>query len=56
VEEPDGWVRAVLPSESLGHAYRTFLTLGADVEVLDPPELRKRLAETVRVLAARYSV
>jgi hypothetical protein len=33
VEEPDGWVRAVLPIESLDHALRTFLRLGADVEV-----------------------
>ncbi|WP_256098294.1 WYL domain-containing protein [Streptomyces sp. MnatMP-M17] len=33
---------------------REFLALGADVEVLAPPELRARLAETVRALAARY--
>jgi predicted DNA-binding transcriptional regulator YafY len=45
----------VLPIESLDHAPRMFLAMGADVEVLDPPELRERLAETVRVLASRYS-
>jgi predicted DNA-binding transcriptional regulator YafY len=55
VEEPDGRVRAVLPIESLDHAHRTFLGLGTDVEVLHPPELRERLAETVRALAARYA-
>jgi predicted DNA-binding transcriptional regulator YafY len=54
VEEPDGRVRAVLPIESLDHAHRTFLAMGTDVEVLHPPELRERLAETVRALAARY--
>ncbi|MDN3353037.1 YafY family protein [Actinomadura sp. DC4] len=55
VEEPDGWVRAVLPIESLDHAHGRFLAMGADVEVLDPPELRERLAGTVRALAARYA-
>ena len=53
--EPDGWIRAVLPIESLDHAHGTFLALGADVEVLEPPELRARLAETSRALAARYA-
>ena len=52
--EPDGWIRAVLPIESLDHAHKTFLALGADIEILEPPELRARLAETSRVLAARY--
>lgn len=55
VEEPDGRVRAVLPIESLDHAHRTFLAMGTDVEVLDPPELRERLASTARVLADRYA-
>jgi predicted DNA-binding transcriptional regulator YafY len=53
--EPDGWTRAVLPIESLDHAHRTFLALGADVEVLAPPPLRARLARTARALAARYA-
>ena len=53
--EPDGWIRAVLPIESLDHAHKTFLGLGADIEVLEPPELRARIAETSRVLAARYA-
>ncbi|GAA4590097.1 WYL domain-containing protein [Planotetraspora phitsanulokensis] len=54
-EEPDGWIRAVLPIESHDHAHGTFLAMGADVEVLGPPELRARLAETARALAARYA-
>jgi predicted DNA-binding transcriptional regulator YafY len=55
VVEPDGWVRAVLPIESLDHAHREFLVMGADIEVLGPPELRARLAETAAALAARYA-
>ncbi|GAB2576962.1 WYL domain-containing protein [Streptomyces capparidis] len=54
VAEPDGWTRAAVPIESLDHAHGAFLALGTDVEVLAPPELRARLAETARALAARY--
>ncbi|CNG02138.1 helix-turn-helix%2C type 11 domain-containing protein [Mycobacterium tuberculosis] len=50
-----GWVRAVLPIESVRHAHVEFLKLGADVEVLDPPELRTMITDTVRALAARYT-
>ncbi|MEU7010097.1 WYL domain-containing protein [Streptomyces sp. NPDC046332] len=52
--EPDGWTRATLPIESLTHAHDTFLGLGADIEVLEPAELRARIAGTVARLAARY--
>ncbi|MFI6051507.1 helix-turn-helix transcriptional regulator [Streptomyces violascens] len=54
-EEPDGWTRAVLPVESLDHAHREFLALGADIEVLAPAELRSQLTHTVRQLAATYA-
>jgi predicted DNA-binding transcriptional regulator YafY len=50
-----GWVTAVVPIESLIHAHQDFLRLGADVEVLEPAELRQRLAETARSLAAIYA-
>jgi predicted DNA-binding transcriptional regulator YafY len=50
----DGWITAVVPIESLIHAHQDFLRLGADVEVLAPAELRERLAETARSLAAIY--
>lgn len=58
--EPDapgdeGWIRAVLPIESVDHAHDEFLRLGADIEVLEPPELRARLAATARKLHSRYS-
>ncbi|WP_329113919.1 helix-turn-helix transcriptional regulator [Streptomyces sp. NBC_01353] len=52
--EPDGWTRATLPIESLTHAHDTFLTLGAEIEVLEPAELRARITETVALMAARY--
>ncbi|SEN67188.1 Predicted DNA-binding transcriptional regulator YafY, contains an HTH and WYL domains [Actinacidiphila rubida] len=51
---PDGWTRAVLPIESLEQAHGHFLAMGADVEVLEPPELRERLAATARALTAVY--
>ena len=56
VTEPDGWIRAVLPIESLDHAHGAFLAMGTGVEVLAPAELRTRLAVTARALAARYSL
>jgi predicted DNA-binding transcriptional regulator YafY len=45
----------VIPTESLDHAAAEILRLGTDVEVMAPPELRERLAATVRRLAARYA-
>lgn len=42
--DPDGWVRTRLPVESLDVAYTYVLQLGPEVEVLDPPELRARVA------------
>jgi len=52
--DANGWVTAVVPIESLVHAQQDFLRLGADVEVLCPADLRARLAETARSLAALY--
>ncbi|WP_341717812.1 YafY family protein [Micromonospora sp. FIMYZ51] len=55
--EPDGqgWVTTRLPVESVDVAYTQLLALGPEVEVLDPPELRTRLAEAAFRSAARYS-
>ncbi|WP_420036631.1 helix-turn-helix transcriptional regulator [Streptomyces sp. cg28] len=52
--ESDGWLRAVLPIESIGHAHDEFLRLGASIDVLEPAELRRRLAATARALAELY--
>lgn len=51
---PDGWVHATLPIESVRHAHVEILKLGADAEVVDPPELRAMITATVHALAARY--
>jgi predicted DNA-binding transcriptional regulator YafY len=47
--------RRVMTFEDLGDAQRELLRLGARVEVLEPLELRERLAETSRKLAALYA-
>ncbi|MFD0345769.1 WYL domain-containing protein [Kitasatospora aburaviensis] len=43
-----------MPIESIDHAHGEFLRLGTEIEVVAPPELRDRIAGTVRTLAARY--
>ncbi|MEV5900955.1 YafY family protein [Streptomyces sp. NPDC052127] len=50
----DDWTVARVPIESVEHAHAEFLRLGADIEVLQPPELRERIARTVSELAAVY--
>ncbi|MGN9757486.1 helix-turn-helix transcriptional regulator [Streptomyces sp. SD31] len=52
--EADGWTRVTVPIESVDHAHAEFLRLGAGVEVLEPPELRAKIARTVAELAERY--
>ncbi|MFY1578832.1 helix-turn-helix transcriptional regulator [Verrucosispora sp. WMMD703] len=55
--EPDGqgWVVTRLPVESVEVAYTQLLALGPEVEVIEPPELRSRLAEAAMSAAALYS-
>jgi predicted DNA-binding transcriptional regulator YafY len=52
VPDPDGWTRAVLPIESVDLAISDFLA--PDIEVLEPPELRARVAARARAIAALY--
>ncbi|MGH3632080.1 MAG: helix-turn-helix transcriptional regulator [Sciscionella sp.] len=54
--EPDdgGWVRLRLPIESLDHATAELLRFGAEVEVLEPAELRARIASVARDLGHLY--
>lgn len=52
--DPGGWVTAVIPIESLGHAHSELLRLGADVEILSPDDLRARMQNTAAELAALY--
>jgi predicted DNA-binding transcriptional regulator YafY len=40
--------------QDLGDAYREVLRFGADLEVVEPAELRRRVADTSREVAALY--
>ncbi|MEV4251990.1 YafY family protein [Spirillospora sp. NPDC049652] len=51
----DGWVEVVVPVESAERGVHDLLRLGNDAEVVGPPELRARVADTVAALARRYS-
>jgi predicted DNA-binding transcriptional regulator YafY len=53
--DEDGRVTLTLNLEWLEVALGNVLPHGADVEVLDPPELRDRLAHTAAALSALYS-
>ncbi|AEH08928.1 MULTISPECIES: helix-turn-helix transcriptional regulator [Protofrankia] len=55
IPEPDGWVRAELPIESIRHARGELLVLGPDLEVLDPPELREAMTYAAEALAVLYN-
>lgn len=54
--DADGWTHATIPIESIEHAVGDLLRYGADVEALEPPELRERLIGTIRALSARYAL
>jgi predicted DNA-binding transcriptional regulator YafY len=49
-----GWVRCDLPLESIDYGMRELLRLGADVEVLAPPELCEALMGAARSIAYIY--
>ncbi|MDF5756716.1 WYL domain-containing protein [Spongiactinospora sp. TRM90649] len=55
---PDGrgWVTIVVPVESIRHARWLLLRMGAQVEVLDPADLRTGIEEEIRSLAALYGL
>ncbi|WP_338703850.1 YafY family protein [Streptomyces sp. Q6] len=53
--EPDGWTLARLPIESLDRAHDDFLRLGADIEVIEPLDLRRRIATTAAALGRLYA-
>jgi predicted DNA-binding transcriptional regulator YafY len=52
--DDDGWTVVTVPIESVDHAHAEFLRLGTGIEVLEPPELRAKIARTVAELAERY--
>jgi predicted DNA-binding transcriptional regulator YafY len=50
-----GWREVTLPVESVEHGHIELLRLGAEAEVVAPPELRQRMRETAEALAKRYA-
>ncbi|MFJ9075016.1 helix-turn-helix transcriptional regulator [Streptomyces sp. NPDC102278] len=52
--EADGWARVELTVETTSVAVGDLLGLGAEIEVLGPPELRRALAEAATALADLY--
>ncbi|MBD3576909.1 MULTISPECIES: helix-turn-helix transcriptional regulator [Streptomyces] len=52
--DADGWTLVRLPVEAEQVAVGDLLRLGAEAEVVGPPDLRSAVAATVAALAARY--
>jgi predicted DNA-binding transcriptional regulator YafY len=54
--EPDeaGWVRTVIPIESVRHAHAELMRFGGDAEVLEPAELRDRMVASARAVLGVY--
>ncbi|SNY30518.1 helix-turn-helix transcriptional regulator [Paractinoplanes atraurantiacus] len=52
--DENGWLITRVPIESIRHGHIELLKLGAEAEVLDPPELRSRFTETALGLLATY--
>ena len=53
--DADGWVSVTIPIESVERAASGLIALGADAEVVEPSELRERLAATVQGLVRLYA-
>jgi len=51
----DGWVTVTLQFENLDMAGYELMRFGGDLEVLEPVELRERLAERAASMVARYA-
>jgi predicted DNA-binding transcriptional regulator YafY len=53
--DPDGWLRLRLRMDWPDEAPGALLRAGRWVEVLEPPDIRARVADTARAIAARYA-
>jgi len=52
--DPAGWVEAIVPIETVRHAHGEFLRFGAEIEVVDPSELREMVTSTIGKLSGIY--
>ncbi len=52
--DTDGWAETTIPIESVTHAQHALMQLGADVEVLHPPELRTAVVDSAAAMVRRY--
>jgi predicted DNA-binding transcriptional regulator YafY len=52
--DQDGWVTTEVPIESARHGHMELLKLGADAEIVTPPELRALFEDSARGLATTY--
>jgi predicted DNA-binding transcriptional regulator YafY len=50
-----GWTQVQIPTESIEHAARQLIALGAEVEVLAPEALRLKMQQTVNQMRTLYS-
>ncbi len=55
-QPPSERIELTVPFEHIDTAYRELLTFGSDLEVLDPPELRERIAFAAAEVADLYGV
>ena len=56
VPDAEGWAELDIPTEEIGWAAYELARLGAEVEVLAPPELRARVVQNVQNMARLYRV
>ncbi|MGB8941236.1 MAG: YafY family protein [Streptomyces sp.] len=52
--DDEGWVTLTLPVENETVAYTQLMSLGPEVEVLEPTALRERFAKAAALMASRY--
>jgi predicted DNA-binding transcriptional regulator YafY len=52
--DESGWLRVELPVESTIASIGQLLRFGADIEVLEPADLREQVADALRRSAALY--
>ena len=55
VPDETGWAELTVPIEEIGWATREMRRVGSEIVVLEPPELRARIAAEARKMAALYA-